>query len=71
MERSAFITTARTSSWQQTKGKFHPLLLVKYCTAVIIRLTNFVEQLTGAQLVKKIAAFYGTSNFINLFTTAR
>jgi hypothetical protein len=57
MEQSTFITIPRTSSRQQTRAKFHPFSPAEQIITSVQYLTNFVEQLTGAQLVKKLRHF--------------
>lgn len=57
MEESAFITIPRTSSRQQTRAKFHPFSPAKRIITAVQYLTNFVEQQTGAQLVKNLRNF--------------
>jgi hypothetical protein len=37
----------------------------------LIPLSTVLEKLTGLQLVKKLAAFYGTKRFITAFTSVR
>jgi len=57
MGQSAFITITWTSSRQQTRAKFHPFSPAERIITAVQYLTNFMQQLTGAQLDKELRHF--------------